>query len=58
MSGMVVKKDGKLAPRKRQQARRLVPTYLTVWNYWGKTNRCGLYPIPIEVYLSRIWHSL
>ncbi len=53
MSRMVVKKDGKLAPRKRQQARRLMPTYLTVWNYRGKTNQCGLYPIHIELYVSR-----
>ena len=53
MNGMVVKKNGKLAPRKRQQARRLMPTYLTVWNYRGKTNQCGLYPIHIELYVSR-----
>lgn len=53
MSGMVVKKDGKLVPRKRPQSKNPLPIYNPLWNYRGKTNQCGLYPIHIEIYLSR-----
>lgn len=53
MSRMLVKKNGVLAPKKRPQARRALPIYSPVWNYRGKINQCGLYPIHIEIYLSR-----
>lgn len=54
MSRIVVEKNGKLLPRKRPQMRRPLPIYTTMWNYRGKVNQCALYPIHIEIYLSRM----
>lgn len=53
MSRMIVEKSGKLADSRRQQPRREMPRYTPMWNYRGKVNKSGLYPIHIELYVSR-----
>jgi site-specific recombinase XerD len=50
---MNIEKNGQLSCNKRLKPGRGMPVYTPIWNYRGKVNQCGLYPIHIEIYISR-----
>lgn len=53
MSRITIEKDGKISSSGKENPRRTMPQYTPMWNYRGTVNKCGLYPIHIELYVSR-----